>query len=311
MLRSSFDWKASILSACGFLPLVILILFCFESCRVPENDQFPNPEGFLLNRGSGAFDFDQVPDPDKPPIQVHYFIPTSGDIVEMPILIGFHGAERNAADYRDSWISIAQEKGCMVFFPEFTEDAYPGSAFYQQGNIQAFGATTPEIEWSISTISPLFEDILDKTASNQFQFDVWGHSAGAQFVNRLLLFGGELKIRTAIASNAGWYTVPYMNQSFPYGLTNSPLAVQQLDVPFSYDFRVHLGTEDTEFSNTGWSGAFEQGESRYSRGVFFFNQSLLSAQDQSINFNWSQVDATGVGHNSIEMGNHASHLLYP
>ena len=309
MRRLLFHPKRSI--SFSLLGHIALVLFCLSGCRVPVDDAYANPEGFRLVRGSGSFDFDQIPDPNKPPIPVHYYIPTSGDIEEMPILIGFHGAERNAANYRNDWVNIAQDKGCMVFFPEFTEEAYPGSAFYQQGNIQSFGTMNPEVEWSISTIAPLFEDILEKTAGKQFQFDVWGHSAGAQFLNRLVLFGGDLKIRTAIASNAGWYTVPYMSQSFPYGLGNSSLTMEQLDVPFSYDFRIHLGTEDTEFSNTGWSGAFEQGDSRYNRGLFFFNQSSISAQNQSINFNWTQVDATGIGHNSIDMGNHASDLLYP
>ncbi len=289
----------------------VLASFSLTSCRVGEPDVFSNPEGFSLERGSGSFDFDQIPDPNKPPIAVHYFIPISGEISGMPILIGFHGAERNAAEYRNSWEDLAQEKKCMVFFPEFTEEAYPGSAFYQQGNIYAFGAVTPEVEWSISTIAPMFEDILDKTASNQIQFDVWGHSAGGQFVNRLLLFGGELKIRTAIASNAGWYTVPYMDQTFPYGLTNSPLQMSELAIPFSYDFRIHLGTEDTEFNNTGWTGAFEQGDNRYSRGLFFFNQSVLSAQNKGLSFDWSQVDVPGIGHNRYDMGHHAADLLYP
>lgn len=302
--------NGTLLASQAFL-FLLLASFSLSACRVPEEGIFSNPENFSLTRGSGSFDFDQIPDPTKPAIAVHYFIPQTGEITEMPILIGFHGADRNAAGYRNVWEAIAEEKGCMVFFPEFTDEAYPGSAFYQQGNILAFGQVTPQTEWSISTIAPMFEDILDRTGSPQIQFDVWGHSGGAQFVNRLMIFGGELKVRTAIASNAGWYTVPYMEQDFPYGLTSSPIQLSDLATPFSYDFRIHLGTADTAFNDTGWSGAFVQGDSRYSRGLFFFNQAALSAQNELLGFNWSQVDVPGVGHDHISMATHASDVLYP
>tara|TARA_B110000285_G_C15126373_1_gene620496 strand:- start:1027 stop:1956 length:930 start_codon:yes stop_codon:yes gene_type:complete len=287
------------------------VLFSLSACRVSVEKEVTNPANFSLTRGTGSFDFTQTPDPAQSAITLHYYVPLTGDIGEMPILIGFHGADRNAAGYRNAWESIAEEKGCMVFFPEFTEEGYPGSTAYQQGNIVAFGEIKPESEWSISTVAPMFENILERTGSRQIQFDVWGHSGGAQFVNRLLVFGGDLKIRTAIASNAGWYTVPYMDQSFPYGLTGSPVQASDLAVAFSYDLRIHLGIEDTAFNDTGWTGAFAQGDNRYSRGLFFFNQAVLSAQNELLGFNWSQVDVPGVGHDHIAMAIHASNLLYP
>lgn len=62
------------------------------------------------------------------------------------------------------------------------------------------------------------------------EFDLWGHSAGAQFVHRYLLFEPTAPVRTAIAANAGWYTLPDLEQPFPYGLRHPALHVTPADV---------------------------------------------------------------------------------
>ena len=54
---------------------------------------------------------------------------------------------------------------------------------------------------------------------------MFGHSAGAQFVHRFVMFAPGPNLRTAISANAGWYTTLEENVAFPYGLKDAPVDV--------------------------------------------------------------------------------------
>jgi hypothetical protein len=49
-------------------------------------------------------------------------------------------------------------------------------------------------------------------------YDMYGHSAGAQFVHRYLQFYDSPKVKKAVAANAGWYTFPNEAINYPYGI---------------------------------------------------------------------------------------------
>ena len=97
-------------------------------------------------------------------IRVFYHIP-NGDISKMPILFSFHGANRNAEDYRDYWVSMANANGFMVFSPEFSSSNFSGGDAYNLANIFDDGDNpspqtfNPQNEWTFSIIDPLFEYI--------------------------------------------------------------------------------------------------------------------------------------------------------
>ena len=79
----------------------------------------------LTSNSTGSFTFNPESPIDRPSVEVFYHIP-SGDLSSMPILFSFHGASRNADDYRDYWIDMANQNGFMVFSPEFSTWNYPG-----------------------------------------------------------------------------------------------------------------------------------------------------------------------------------------
>src|SRR3712207_6943257 len=63
----------------------------------------------------------------------------------------------------------------------------------------------------------LFDFVREATGNPSEQYRIYGHSAGAQFVHRLALFVPEARFATAIAANAGWYTMPtFDGKKFPY-----------------------------------------------------------------------------------------------
>ena len=64
----------------------------------------------------------------------------------------------------------------------------------------------------------VFENI--KTNLNYLgnSYNMFGHSAGAQFVHRFIQFKPLSRVDKAVSANAGWYTLPDTTIDFPYGL---------------------------------------------------------------------------------------------
>ena len=287
-----------------------LLVLQLSGCRVSD-DEADDPAGFDLQRGAGVFEFETPAGATTESISVHYRIPLIGDILEMPVLFVFHGVERNAASYANDWEALAQMHQAMVFVPEFTELDYPGSVGYQQGNLMAGDQLRPEEEWLFGLIEPMFDDIQERLGAPKNQYDAWGHSAGAQFLHRYILFGGANRLNRAIAANAGWYTVPENTSAFPYGLAESPMAEADLAIPFSMNLMIHLGSEDTDYMETGWTGAYAQGDNRLDRGQYFHDRAIQISQDNGILLNWSLQVAEGIGHQPLEMAAKGAQIFYP
>jgi pimeloyl-ACP methyl ester carboxylesterase len=111
---------------------------------------------------------------------------------------------------------------------------------------------------------------------NPKQYDIFGHSAGGQFVHRFMLFMPNARVRTAIAANPGFYTLPNLNEKFPYGLKNSPHPMTEKDVLNWTRRKVILmrGTADVlRTENLRQSPeADAQGQNRFERALFMFNK---------------------------------------
>lgn len=299
--------SASICLAMGVVLVAGTLTGCRESQRPADN-----PYGFQLSRGSGELFWDTPEGATVEELRVLSYIPLTGAIEDMPVLFVFHGADRNAAAYREIWKDLAEIRGCMVFVPEFTEQDFPGSTAYQQGSLMGIdGSIRPEEERLFSLVEPLFDHIVEELGTQKVNYDVWGHSAGAQFVHRFVLFAGELRLRKAVAANAGWYTVPESSSAFPYGLGGSPVGEEGLGIPFSLELSIMLGSEDTAFNETAWSGAYEQGDSRYDRGIYFHSRSLAQALNLGLSCAWQLHEVPGIGHDPQGMAEAAAPLLYP
>ena len=139
-----------------FFVFVLLIVSCSKDTASPTAT-------FQLNSGANQFVFTYSGLPQKP-INVFYNIP-SGNRANMPIVIVFHGDERNASDYRDIWINASNQYGFMVFAPEFNSVDFPGGSsyiignVYQDGNFPTTQTLNNESVWTFSMIEPLFDFI--------------------------------------------------------------------------------------------------------------------------------------------------------
>jgi hypothetical protein len=272
----------------------------------------------LVPNTTGYFIYTPAAPLDKKPIKVYYRIP-SGNISTMPILFSFHGDDRDASNYRDYWISMANANGFMVFAPEFNAVDFIGGDGYQMGNVFVDGdnptsaTLNPINEWTFSIIDPLFEAIKGKVSGTQQTFDAWGHSGGAQFIHRFRMYMPDSKLNLAICSNAGWYTVPDILVNFPYGIKKSTLSNNSLTVPFSKKLIVHLGLSDTDPDSIGLrhnqTVDDQQGLYRLARGRYFFTTSQTIAQSVNVPFNWQKYEVAGVGHDAQRMANDALKYL--
>jgi hypothetical protein len=272
--------------------------------------------GQNLNQNStGSFTFTPTGPLSNQPVEVYYHIP-NGDISTMPIVMSFHGSSRNGSDYRDYWITMANANGFMVFAPEFSSSNYPGlgdsylmANIFDDGDNPSLSTYNNPDEWTFSVLDPIFENIKSDISGTQEAYIAWGHSGGAQFLHRFIMYMPSSKLDVAVCSNAGWYTVPENTVSFPYGILNGQLPNSTLITAFSKKLIVHLGQNDTDPNSPGLRRNSvvdnQQGIHRLERGQYFFSTSQSTAQGLNTAFNWEKHEAAGIGHDAQQMANAA------
>jgi hypothetical protein len=280
---------------------------------------------FLFNLGSiigqtlranttGSFIYTPPSPLNSKPITVYYRIP-NGDLKNMRIMMSLHGTERNGSEYRDYWITMANDNSFMVFAPEFSNTNFPTGDKYQAANIFVDG-DNPSLatynlvnEWTISILDPLFDFIKQEISGTQEKYNAWGHSGGAQFLHRFVMYLPNSKLDIAVCSNAGWYTVPESNINFPYGIKDGQLADSTLTKAFSKKLIVHLGLNDTNPNSADLRHNTvvdnQQGTFRLIRGRYFFNTSQVKTQSMTVPFKWEKQEVAGVGHDAQLMARDA------
>lgn len=266
--------------------------------------------------GTGSYVYEGYEPLASKPVRVHYHVPTSAHGLS-PLVLVMHGANRNADEYRDSWVQKADEYGFVVAAPEFPEALFPGSSGYALGNVFIDGDDPrPESEnepavWTYSLVEPLVDDFASRTRNQSVSYHLFGHSAGAQFVHRLLQFVPDGRYGYLIAANAGWYTVPDDTVAFPYGLGGSPIEAGDRSF-FQHRLSIHAGTADTNPSSAGLRHTPEaelQGPHRFARAQYFFDQSRAAAGARGASFVWSHETVPGVDHDHEGMGVFAADWL--
>ena len=284
------------------LPRCLLFLLAFGLLGHPAGAAEPAGRGhFPFRRGGHQ-------------LTVWYYRPATAT-ADAPVLFVIHGVGRNAEEYLNDWTEFAARKNFLLVVPEFSKAEFPGEEAFNSGNLfDAAGRPRLREEWSFSMIEPLFDALPGQLGVNRRDYLIYGHSAGAQFVQRFLYFVPEARATRAVAANAGWYMLPEFTTAFPYGLRGTPADEAALPAAFARRLVVMLGESDTDPAHPSLRHTPEadaQGLYRYARGRYFFARAQAAAAARRTIFNWTLVTVPGIEHSNKGMAPWAVRQLFP
>lgn len=260
--------------------------------------------------GKHNFVIDAYSTTDRKTIRVWTYKPQQWT-PDQPVLFVMHGMARNAESYLDAWTELAEQQGLLLVAPQFDSKFYRViTNDYQEGNLYSyFGWQNPESEWAFTVIENIFDHLNQVNGWSVPGYHMFGHSAGGQFVQRMVMLTPKARIRTAIAANAGTYTFADASTAYPFGLVGV-----QADIPAA--FRKQLILLLGELDNTANQGqldqsaqAMQQGEHRLARGNNFYQSASALASKQGLALNWQLQTVPGVGHDFKAMSVAAAKLL--
>ncbi|WP_127138793.1 hypothetical protein [Flagellimonas oceanensis] len=263
-----------------------------------------------INTGTDSFVIHAYKDSKRKSVKVWTYKPESWNDKDKIVFV-MHGGGRNADDYLNAWTELANKNNLLIIAPEFENkfSKYTTND-YQEGNLFTFfGTKNPKTEWAYTVVENIFDHIKSVNNITNEQYDIFGHSAGGQFVHRMVMLMPESRIGTAIAANAGFYSLPNENLEFPYGIKNTETNLQE-----SYKKRlvVLLGELDNDpslgtFRTTDL--AMEQGAHRLERGTTFFNANKELKHKNNWTYNWEIDTIKNVGHDYKKMSENAVEWL--
>jgi predicted esterase len=293
----------------------LFIVLC--SC---DNYEEAEPIGPLeeINIGTGVYRFNYQTSTTTIAMDIYYHVPNA-NLSTMPILFVFHGAGRNAVEYRNSWVEEANNKEFIVITPKFSSSDFPGGDGYNLGNVFVDGdnpssaSLNSEQDWAFSVIEPLFDEIKSQLSNTSEAYNIFGFSAGGQFAHRFVMFKPNARIHKVIASGSGWYTVPDNFKEFPYGIENSPIENFAPSSYFSKDMTIQIGTLDNDPNASALrrnSMVDQQGNNRYDRAYYMFTTSKSIAENSGVTFNWKIIETPGNAHNNEGAVEQAATVLF-
>lgn len=290
--------------------ILCLSMVLWTAGSVTAADRAPDPGAIPV--GNGEFKVD-VP---RGPVTVYTYRPASFT-PNSPIWVVIHGARRDVADhivfdYHDVWAPLAEQYGALLLLPEFVQKKWPNSWQFQLGNVRT--PSLKPIPWDQSgfaVVEKAFEQAVAQTGSNRRRFSLYGHGAGAQWVQRYVLHSGARHLDRSVAANPGWYMLPDAEVKYPYGLKGAPIPDEKLKLAFASDFVLLLGEGDTSTGGILRDNAQTraQGKNRYERGHFYIARSETVARRLRANFAWRLREVSGASHENEDMAPAAAKIL--
>ena len=264
-----------------------------------------------LYRGASFFYFNCDGNFKGTKIRVFYYIPMEGDVRNMKVQFVMHGVNRNADSYCESWQTKAEQYGLIILTPLFDKNNFP-SEKYQLGNVCSKGIMNYEDEMTFSIIDAIFKAFVQKFDIADHTYNIYGHSAGAQFVHRFVLFYDSPYLDKAVAANAGTYTFISNKQDFPYGYRNLGGLSAVSNKVFQKKLVVFLAEGDTirdSYLNVT-NEADRQGSNRFERGNHFFQSAENYVARKKIPLQWQLRTLPNAAHSNRRMAPAAADLLY-
>ena len=239
------------------------------------------------------------------PLKVFVYKPPS--YTDGPVIMVFHGVLRNAEEYRDDSVEMADRFRAMIVAPLFDEQLFPKRK-YQFGGIVSDGKATPKDEWTGEYINRISKEIRQREGRQELPLYLIGHSGGGQFLARTAGFVAT-DAKRIVAANPGTHLFPTLSAEFPFGFGGLPVELQtdeHLKAYLAQPLTIYLGTLDIERDEylDVSAPADAQGQFRFERGKNVFAAAKALAAARNWPFNWTLVIADDVEHDHTKMFNH-------
>lgn len=309
--------------------LAIIISYFTINLVISQNIQ--------INEGSGYFKISGGLGHENDSITIHYYKPKNFT-PKSKILLVIPGSGRNGDSYRDSWISSSENHNILIISPAYPEKKYTYGDYHLGGivkilnlkkgityknnsnqvlmneDIVKFNINTDKDKWIYNDFDRIFNIVKNSTKSKQQKYDMFGHSAGGQILQRFVLMHPVSNANRILASNAGTYTLPDYTTKYPFGIKNIEINKKTLSKSFKKKLVLFIGEQDNENETGGKmlrsKTADLQGTHRLARGKYFYNKSIETSKRLNMGFNWQLVIIPKVGHNQKKMAKAAANYLY-
>jgi pimeloyl-ACP methyl ester carboxylesterase len=295
--------------------LIVTLIACGCSSPPPPKELPGSPDitgipGIPLGRGQFVFN-DSLGNADRP-ITVYSYRPVAWN-TSGPVLIVMPGAGRDGQSPRETWIPYAEQYSSLLVVPEFSPDNYPGDLWYNGGNTYDSTNWQPKANWTYMAIEHLFDHVRQKSGATQETYLLFGHSAGGQFVHRMVTLLPEARYSRAVAANSGFYLLPVYTVPYPFGLKDSPLPAASLPKVFGRKLIVMSGESDTNPNDSGLANfpeAESQGSTRFERARIYFTIAQSEAERLHVPLNWEYHVVPGIGHSESGMAGPSAETLF-
>jgi poly(3-hydroxybutyrate) depolymerase len=250
--------------------------------------------------------------PGRQPILHTYWPKAHGP--DDPVVLVQHGIKRNGDEYRDFWIEAAERHRLFIVATTFPADAFPETENYNNGRIlDEHGSLRDRSEWIYALPARVFRAIRAKGLTRRKRAHLFGHSAGGQFVHRLMATESHRDLEAVIAANSGWYTLPTLERPFPDGIGGLDLDRESLARWFAYPFAILAGDRDSDPDDPNLPrhpAAMEQGPMRFARAKFFHQFAHAEAKRLGLACRWTFTAVPGVAHDGEAMSHAAAALWF-
>ncbi|HTJ99331.1 MAG TPA: alpha/beta hydrolase [Bordetella sp.] len=224
---------------------------------------------------------------------------------DRPVVFVQHGVLRNGDDYRDFWIPAADKHNLLIVAPTFSNEIWPGTDSYNNGRVfTPSGNVRPVAGWTYVLVERVFNDLRAAGVTECEQAYLFGHSAGGQFVHRLMSSQSHAPFKAVSIGNPGWYTLPTFDHPYPEGLDGVGLSQEHLVRLLGYPMTIMAGDQDIATSDPNLPSepaAKRQGPHRYARAHNYFEAGKREAARLGVPFNWTLQPVPGIGHDGKAM----------
>lgn len=262
--------------------------------------------------GRSALPFVDALHPDRP-LLVNLYRPLRHRPDDRVVVVQ-HGMMRNGDDYRDFWIDAAEAHNLLIVAPTFPDAEFPKAEGYNNGLVVAAdGAVAPRQSWLYAVPSRVIAALRAGGAIGESEIRIFGHSAGGQFLHRMLATHGLEPFIDAVCGNPGWFTLPTLERPFPEGLGGLGLAEADLVRWLGYPMTLLAGDRDIATDDPNLPAnpeALAQGPHRFARSQFMLDVARREAVRLGVPCNWARIIVPGIGHDGAAMSRAAAALWF-